>query len=100
MYVHCFLLVCKTSDPVSRCSEGCVPAISKRDVDGISRTTRSQSKSYVMTQGPLVFSDHADGMKNGEEFKTSKRGKGASYMPSWKAGHFCANLCEEDRQLG
>ena len=49
-------MLCNITDPTSRCSLGCQPPISKRDVR--TRETASGSKSYVMTRGPMNFIDN------------------------------------------
>ena len=54
IYIHCFMILCNASDPTSRCARGCEKAaVSKRDVS----MRGSESKQYLMTQGPLKRRD-------------------------------------------
>ena len=42
-------MLCNVTDSNSRCAQGCLNPLSKRDV----RAAASGSKPYLMTQGPL-----------------------------------------------
>ena len=58
-------MLCNITDPNSRCAQGCIAKtdVKKRSASG------SGSKSYIMTQGPMIFGDdHSDDAEAGITF--------------------------------
>ena len=58
-------MVCNITDPNSRCAQGCIAKtdVNKRSASG------TGSKSYIMTQGPIILDDDLpDDSDSGEMF--------------------------------
>ncbi|XP_066269250.1 uncharacterized protein [Branchiostoma lanceolatum] len=50
VYLHCDVLLCKASDPNSRCAQGCLPPSGRRR-----REAEGEPEVYRLIQGPIVL---------------------------------------------
>ncbi|XP_066282841.1 ZP domain-containing protein-like [Branchiostoma lanceolatum] len=60
VYVHCDVLLCKASDPNSRCAQGCQPPSGRRR-----REAEGEPEVYRLTQGPIVVAEDQNGEAGG-----------------------------------
>ncbi|CAH1261472.1 CUZD1 [Branchiostoma lanceolatum] len=60
VYLHCDVLLCKASDPDSRCAQGCQPPSGRRR-----REAEGEPEVYRLTQGPIVVGEDQNGEAGG-----------------------------------
>ncbi|XP_035688759.1 ZP domain-containing protein-like [Branchiostoma floridae] len=56
VYLHCNVLLCKASDPNSRCAQGCQPPSGRRR-----REAEGEPEVYRLIQGPIVVGQDQNG---------------------------------------
>eukprot|EP00058_Branchiostoma_floridae_P019060 XP_002604549.1 hypothetical protein BRAFLDRAFT_79411 [Branchiostoma floridae] len=67
VYLHCNVLLCKASDPNSRCAQGCQPPSGRRR-----REAEGEPEVYRLIQGPIVVGEDQNGETGGT---TTTRGR-------------------------
>ncbi|XP_035694155.1 ZP domain-containing protein-like [Branchiostoma floridae] len=60
VYLHCNVLLCKASDPNSRCAQGCQPPSGRRR-----REAEGEPEVYRLIQGPIVVGQDQSGETGG-----------------------------------
>eukprot|EP00058_Branchiostoma_floridae_P019061 XP_002604550.1 hypothetical protein BRAFLDRAFT_79412 [Branchiostoma floridae] len=60
VYLHCNVLLCKASDPNSRCAQGCQPPSGRRR-----REAEGEPEVYRLIQGPIVVRKDQNGEPGG-----------------------------------
>ncbi|XP_035682518.1 uncharacterized protein LOC118419941 [Branchiostoma floridae] len=58
VYLHCNVLLCKASDPNSRCAQGCQPPSGRRR-----REAKGEPEVYRLIQGPIVVGQDQNGFE-------------------------------------
>ncbi|XP_078590763.1 uncharacterized protein LOC144870462 [Branchiostoma floridae x Branchiostoma japonicum] len=58
VYLHCNVLLCKASDPNSRCAQGCQPPSGRRR-----REAEGEPEVYRLIQGPIVVGEDQNGFE-------------------------------------
>ncbi|XP_019618774.1 PREDICTED: LOW QUALITY PROTEIN: uncharacterized protein LOC109465776 [Branchiostoma belcheri] len=66
VYLHCDVLLCKASDPNSRCAQGCQTPSGRRR-----REAEGEPEVYRLIQGPIVLGDDQTGRKSLDLFTVS-----------------------------
>eukprot|EP00058_Branchiostoma_floridae_P019037 XP_002604526.1 hypothetical protein BRAFLDRAFT_79370 [Branchiostoma floridae] len=62
VYLHCNVLLCKASDPNSRCAQGCQPPLGRRR-----RKAEGEPEVYRLIQGPIVVDQDQNDESGGRQ---------------------------------